>query len=182
MFYLKCFGCYINPVNCYYLMHLKSKVSQLCEQSALLLLCSSNLLLPFYFSISLIPSSSPPSSRVLLLLSGESCRLGSGGNHLSACTSNRIPQRPSGLNCKLKTHYRAINPAIMLSNDLISLSVSPVSHQGPAVSSAAPRLKVPPGRLRVGGGAAAAVSGPSQPAVIKNRIEASIFRKCVKAK
>lgn len=41
----------------------------------------------------------------------------------------------------------------MLSNDLISLSVSPVSHQGPAVSSAAPRPRVPPGP-----GAAATIS------------------------
>lgn len=69
----------------------------------------------------------------------------------------------------------------MLSNDLISLRVSPVSHQGPAVSSAAPPLRVPLA-ARGGVGAAAGVSGPSQPAVIKNRIEASIFRKCVMAK
>lgn len=35
------------------------------------------------------------------------------------------------LNSKLKTHYWAISPLIMLSNDLISLSVSPVSHWRP---------------------------------------------------
>ena len=41
------------------------------------------------------------------------------------------PRWASVLNSKLKTHYRAISPSIMLSNDLISLSVSPVSHQRP---------------------------------------------------
>ena len=41
------------------------------------------------------------------------------------------PRWASVLNSKLKTHYWAISPLIMLSNDLISLSVSPVSHQRP---------------------------------------------------
>jgi len=41
------------------------------------------------------------------------------------------PRWASVLNSKVKTHYQAISPLIMLSNDLISLSVSPVSHQRP---------------------------------------------------
>lgn len=59
------------------------------------------------------------------------------------------PRWASVLNSKLKTHYRAISLLIMLSNDLISLSVSPVSHQracqhpplvseGPGCSQASP--------------------------------------------
>lgn len=44
-------------------------------------------------------------------------------------THQTHPRRASVLNSKVKTHYRAISPLIMLSNDLISLSVSPVSHR-----------------------------------------------------
>jgi len=45
------------------------------------------------------------------------------------------PRRASALSCKVKTHYGAIGQLVMLSNDLISLSVRPVSHRGAPVRS-----------------------------------------------
>lgn len=128
-------------------------------------------------------SSSSPSSKVLsvwcpvrvavLVLEETTCQ---------PARQTASPSGLPGLNCNFKTHYQAINPAIMLSNDLISLSVNPVSHQGPAVSSAAPPPRVHPAAAQRGEEGVAGISGPSQSAVIRNRIEASIFRKCVKAK
>lgn len=82
------------------------------------------LLFPFPHSI---PSFSKKS-----VFSGarESCLRYLAGTHLSAYTSN--PSRwASVLNSEVKTHYRAISPLVMLSNDLISLSVGPVTQQRP---------------------------------------------------
>lgn len=86
------------------------------------------------FSASLPISSSPlfcPLSSIAVLFSAcESCRLLSGRTTCLPVHQTHSRQA-SGLDSKLKTHYRAISPGIMLSNDLISLSVSPVSHQRP---------------------------------------------------
>lgn len=46
-------------------------------------------------------------------------------------THQTHPRWASVLNSEVKTHYRAISPLVMLSNNLISLSVGPVTQQRP---------------------------------------------------
>lgn len=99
----------------------------------------------FFSSHFLIPLFCPLSSRVVLFSAREGCRLHSGRTTCPPVHQTH-PRRASGLNSKLKTHYQAISPGIMLSNDLISLSVSPVSHQRPRqLGRLCPRV---PGALR----------------------------------
>lgn len=53
-----------------------------------------------------------------------------------------LPRRASGPNSQLKTHYWAISRLVMPSNDLISLSVNPVSHQRAPVGCKGPIPRV----------------------------------------
>lgn len=75
-------------------------------------------------------SAHPPSSPNTAPPVHEHCFLYA---HLSVCLPSHQthPQWASVWNSKVKTHYSANSPLVMLSNDLISLSVSPVSHRRP---------------------------------------------------
>lgn len=115
---------------------------------------------PRHFSLNL-------STKLVLSGAFESSHLYSGG---PTCLSvhQTHPWWAPWSNSKLKTHYWAISPLIMLSNDLISLNVSPVSHLRPCQLS-----------THVQGSRVLwfimAVCTSSQPVLIKNRIEPSIF-------
>ena len=78
------------------------------------------------------------------------------------------PRWGSRLNSSIKTHYRAISSLIMLSNDLISLSVSPVSHRRLLWTLAARRC------TSVGSFLLSGIPAAWPPGLIKNRIERSI--------
>lgn len=82
--------------------------------------------------------------------------------HLSTHTHQGHSQWTSVLNSKLKTHYQAISALIMLSNNLISLSVSPGSHLR------ACQL------LSEGAGRSRGTPPPPPRVLIRNRIESSI--------